>query len=163
MAQRVKHLPAIPETRVQSLGREDPLEKEMATHSSTLAWKIPWTEKAGKLQSMGSQRVGHNWANSLRFLSEQCKEIEENDRMGKTRKLFKKIVNTKWTFNAKMGMVQDLTEAEYLMKRWQEYTEELYKKGLNDSDNHDGVVIHLEPDPGVWNQEGRRKHHYEQS
>ena len=78
------------------------------------------------------------------FLSDQCKEIEENDRMGKTRKLFKKIVNTKWTFNAKMGMVQDLTEAEYLMKRWQEYTEELYKKGLNDSDNHDDVVIHLE-------------------
>ena len=93
---------------------------------------------------MRLQRVGHNWANSLRFLSEQCKEIEENDRMGKTRKLFKKIVNTKWTFNAKMGMVQDLTEAEYLMKRWQEYTEELYKKGLNDSDNHDDVVIHLE-------------------
>ena len=56
----VKHLPAIRETQVQSLGREDPLEKEMATHSSTLAWKIPWTEEAGGLQSMGSQRVRHN-------------------------------------------------------------------------------------------------------
>ena len=49
------------ETRVQSLGREDPLEKEMATHSSILAWRIPWTEEPGWLQSMGSKRVGHNW------------------------------------------------------------------------------------------------------
>ena len=60
MAQRVKHLPAMQETWVRSLGQEDPLEKEMATHSSTLAWKIPWTEKPGRLQSMGSQRVGHD-------------------------------------------------------------------------------------------------------
>ena len=60
MAQTVKRLPAMWETRVLSLGREDPLEKEMATHSSTLAWKIPWTEEPGRLQSMGSQRVGHN-------------------------------------------------------------------------------------------------------
>ena len=60
VAQMVKHLPAIRETQVQSLGREDPLEKEMATHSSTLAWKIPWTEESGGLQSMRSQRVGHN-------------------------------------------------------------------------------------------------------
>ena len=56
----VKRLPAVQETQVQSLGREDPLEKEMATHSSTLAWKIPWMEELGRLQSMGSQRVGHN-------------------------------------------------------------------------------------------------------
>ena len=60
MAQRVKRLPAMQETRVRSLGREDPLEKEMATHSSTLAWEIPWTEKPGGLQSMGLQRVGHD-------------------------------------------------------------------------------------------------------
>ena len=60
VAQVIKHLPAMQETWVQSLGREDPLEKEMATHSSTLAWKIPWTEEPGRLQSMGSQRVGHN-------------------------------------------------------------------------------------------------------
>ena len=60
VAQRVKHLPAMQETWVQSLGQEDPLEKEMANHSSTLAWKIPWTEKPGRLQSMGSQRVGHD-------------------------------------------------------------------------------------------------------
>ena len=56
----IKHLPAMQETQIQSLGSEDPLEKEMATHSSTLAWKIPWTEEPGKLQSMGSQRVGHD-------------------------------------------------------------------------------------------------------
>ena len=60
MAQRVKHLPAMQETRVQSLGKEDPLEKEMATHSSILAWKIPWMEEPGRLQSMGSQGVGHD-------------------------------------------------------------------------------------------------------
>ena len=62
MAQTVKRLPTMQETRVQSLGQEDPLEKEMATHFSTLAWKIPWTEEPGRLQSIGSQRVGHNWA-----------------------------------------------------------------------------------------------------
>ena len=56
----VKRLPAMPETQVRSLGWEDPLEKEMATHSSTLAWKIPWTEKPGRLQSMGLQRVRHD-------------------------------------------------------------------------------------------------------
>ena len=64
----VKHLSTMWETRVQSLGREDLLEKEMATHSSILAWKIPWAEKPGRLQSMGSQRVGHDWATSLSLL-----------------------------------------------------------------------------------------------
>ena len=70
VAQRVKCLPAMRETWVQSLGREDPLEKEMATHSSTLAWKIPWTEEPCKLQSIESQRVGHDWATSLHFFTE---------------------------------------------------------------------------------------------
>ena len=56
----VKRLPAVREARARSLGREDPLEKETVTHSSTLAWKIPWTEEPGRLQSMGSQRVGHD-------------------------------------------------------------------------------------------------------
>ena len=65
VAQTVKHLPPMQETRVQSLGREDLLEKEMATHSRTLAWKIPWMEEPGRLQSMGSQRVGHDWATLL--------------------------------------------------------------------------------------------------
>ena len=85
------------------------------------------------------------------FLSDQCKEIEENNRMGKTRDLFKKTGDTKGTFHAKTGTIRDkngkdLTEAEDIKKRWQEYTEELYKKDLNDLDNHDCVVTHLEPD-----------------
>ena len=87
------------------------------------------------------------------FLSDQCKETEENNRMGKTRYLFKNITDTKGTFHAKMGSIKDrngrdLTEAEDIKKRWQEYTEELYKKDLHDPDNHDGVITHthLEPD-----------------
>ena len=73
MAQVVKHLPAMQKTWVRSLGREDPLEKEMATHSSTLAWKIPWTEEPGGLQSTGLQRVGHNWATSLSLQAKNSK------------------------------------------------------------------------------------------
>ena len=85
------------------------------------------------------------------FLSDQCKEIEENNRMGKTRDLFNKIRDTKGTFHAKMGSIKDrnctdLTKAEDIKKRWQEYTEELYKKDLHDPDNHDGVITDLEPD-----------------
>ena len=84
------------------------------------------------------------------FLRYQCREIEEKNRMGKTRDLFKKIRDTKGTFHAKMGSIKDrngmdLTE-EDIKKRWQEYTEELYKKDLNDPNNHDGVITHLEPD-----------------
>ena len=79
------------------------------------------------------------------FLGDHCKEIEENNRMGKTRDLFKKIRDGKRTFHAKMGSIKDrnsmdLKEAEDIKKRWQEYTEELYKKDLNDPDNHDGVI-----------------------
>ena len=70
VAQRIKRLPIMRETQVQSLGQEDPLEKEMATHCSTLAWKIPWTEELGRLQSMGLQRVRHNWTTSLHFNTE---------------------------------------------------------------------------------------------
>ena len=85
------------------------------------------------------------------LLSDQCKEIEGNNRMGKTRDLFKKIRDTKGIFHAKMGSItdrngMDLTEAEDIKKRWQEYTEELYKKDLHEQDNHDGVITHLEPD-----------------
>ena len=85
------------------------------------------------------------------FLSDQCKEREENNRMGQTRDLFKKIRDTEGTSHAKMGSIKDrngmdLTEAEDIKKRWQEYTEELYKKDLDDPENHDGVITHLEPD-----------------
>ena len=85
------------------------------------------------------------------FLGDQCKEIEENNRMGKTRDLFKKIRDTTGKFNAKMGTIKDrnamdLTAAEDIKKRWQEYTEELYKKDLHDPDNHNGMITHLESD-----------------
>ena len=85
------------------------------------------------------------------FLSDQCKEREENNRMGNTRDLFKKTRDTKRTFHAKMGSIKDRnhvdpTEAEDIKKRWQEYTKEQYKKDLHYPDNHDGVITHLEPD-----------------
>ena len=96
----------------------------------------------------GFQRIARYNKASLR---NQCKEIEENNSMGKARDLFKKIRDTKGTFHAKMGSIKDrngmdLTEAEDIKKRWQEYTEELYKKDLHDQDNHDGVITHLQAD-----------------
>ena len=94
------------------------------------------------------QRIARRYKKA--FLSDQCKEIEENNRKGNTRDLFKKIRDTKGTIYAKMGTIKDkngmdLTEAEDI-KRWQEYTEELYTKDLHDPDNHNGVITHLEPD-----------------
>ena len=87
------------------------------------------------------------------FLSDQCKEIDENNRMGKTRDLFKKIRDTKGSFHAKMGSINErnymeLTEVKVIKKRYQEYTE-LYKKDLHDPHSHDGVITHLEPES--WN------------
>ena len=94
------------------------------------------------------QRIARR--NKKAFLTEHCKETDENNRMGKARNLIKKIGDTKGTFHAETGTIKDrngknLTEAEDIKKRWQEYTEELYKKGLNDPDNHKSMVIHLEP------------------
>ena len=101
--------------------------------------------------SAESQRIARRYKKA--FLSNQCKEIEENNTMGKTRDLFKKIRDTKGTFHAKRSTIKDrngrdLTEAENIKKRRQEYTEELYKKDLHDADNHDGMITHthLEPD-----------------
>ena len=93
------------------------------------------------------------WRDKKAFLNEQCREIEDNNRMETTRDLFKKIRNIKGTFHAKMDTIKDrngmdLTETEDIMKSWQEYTEELYKK--DDPDNHDGVITHLEPDILEW-------------
>ena len=107
-------------------------EKERYTHLNAEFQRIARTDKKA-------------------FLGDQCKEIEENNRMGKTRDLFKKIRDTKGTFHAKIGSIKDrsgmdLTEAEVIKKRWHEYTEELYKKDLHDPDNHNGVITHLEPD-----------------
>ena len=95
------------------------------------------------------QRIAKKYKKA--FLSDQCEEIEETNRMGKTRDLFKKIRDTKGIFHAKMGSIKDrnhmdLTEAEDIKKRWQEYTKELYKKELHDPDNHNGVITDLEPD-----------------
>ena len=95
------------------------------------------------------QRIARKYKKA--FFSDQGKEIEENNRIGKIRDLFKKIRDAKGTFRGKMGSIRDrsgmkLTEAEDIKKRWQEYTEELYKKDGHDPDNHDGVITHLEPD-----------------
>ena len=97
----------------------------------------------------GFQRIARR--DKKAFLSDQYKETEENNRMGKTRDLFKKIRDTKGTFHAKIGSIKDrngmdLTEAEDIKKSWQEYTEELYRKDLHDPHNHDGIVTHLMPD-----------------
>ena len=99
-----------------------------------------------------SQRIARRVKKA--FLSDQCKEIEERNIMGKTRDVLKKIRDTRGTFHAKRGTIKDkngmdLTETEDIKKRWQEYTE-LYKKDLNDPDNHDGVITHLEPDILEW-------------
>ena len=95
------------------------------------------------------QRIARRYKKA--FLTDQCKETEENNGMGKTRDLVKKIRDTKGTFHAKMGLIKDrngkdLTEAEDIKKSWQEYTEELYKKDLHDPDNHDGVITNLKPE-----------------
>ena len=105
-------------------------EKERYTHLNAEFQRIARRDKKG-------------------FLSDQCKEIEENNGMGKTRDLFKKTGDTKGKYHAKMGSIKDrnsmdLTEAEDIKKRWQEYTKELYKKDLHDPDNHDGVITHLD-------------------
>jgi len=118
----------IAEKRREAKGKE---EKERYTHLNAEFQRIARRDKKA-------------------FLNDQRKEIEENNRMGKTRDLFKKTGDIKGTFHAEMGTIKDrnskdLTEAEDIKKRWQEYTE-LYKKGLNDHDNHSGVVTHLKPD-----------------
>ena len=98
------------------------------------------------------QRIGRR--DKKHFLGDQCKEIEENNRMGKARDLFKKIRDTKGTFHAKVGTIKDrngmdLTEAEDIKKRWQEYTEELYKKDLHDPDNHNSMISPRARYPGM--------------
>ena len=120
---------------------------------------IQTTEKRREVKGKGEkERYTHLNAEFQRiargdkkaFLSDQWKEIDENNRMRKTRDLVKKIRDTKGTFHAKMGSIKDrngmdLTEAEAIRKRWQEYTEELYKKDFHDPDNHNGVITQLEP------------------
>ena len=108
-------------------------------------------EKERYIHYLNAEFQGIARRNNKAFLSDQCKEIHENNRMGKTRDVFKKTRDIKETFHAKMGSVKDrngtdLIEAEDIKKRWQEYTEELYKKDFHDPDNRNGVITHLEPD-----------------
>ena len=116
----------------------------------TNSWEKKRSERERYIQLSASfQRITSG--DEKAFLGEQRDEIEENSRMGKTRDLLKKIRDTKGTFHAKMGTIKvrnyrDLTEIEEIEKRWQEYTEELYRKDLHDPDNHDGVITHLQPD-----------------
>ena len=115
---------------------------------------LQWKKSSKRLNNLPDvrllfQRIARR--DKKAFLSDQCKEIEENKRMGKTRELFRKIRDTKGIFHGKMGSIKDrngmdLTEAEDIIKRWQEYAEELYKKDLCDPDNHDGVITHLQLD-----------------
>ena len=141
--------PGSPALQADALSSEPPKIKERYTHLNAEFQRIPKRDKKA-------------------FLSDQWKEIEENNRMGKIRDLFKKIRDTKGTFHAKVGTIKDkndmdLTEAEDF-KKWQEYTEELYKKDLHDPDNHDGVITHLEPDILECEVKvGLRKHLYKQS
>src|SRR5574341_1437865 len=107
--------------------------------------------RKGKIYPLNAEFQRITRRDKKAFHSDQCKEIEENNRMGKTRDLFKKIRDNKGTFHAKMGSIKDrngmdLKEAEDIKKTWQEYTEELYKKDLHNPDNHDGVITDLEPD-----------------
>ena len=159
--------------------QDHPQEKEMQK-SKTAVWgsltnscekkRSKKQRRKGKIYHLNAelQRIARR--DKKAFLSDQCKDIEENNRMRKTRDLFKKIRDTKATFHAKMGSIKDrngvdLTEAEDIKKRWQEYTE-LYKKDLHNPDNHDGVIKWHSPrarHPGMWSQVGLRKHHDEQS
>ena len=128
--------------------------KKLSEEALQIVMKRRKTKSKGKKErythlNAESQRIARR--DKKAFLTDQCKEIEENNRRGKTRDLLKKIRDTKRTFHAKMVTIKDrsgtdLTEAEDIKKRWQEYTEELYKKDLHDPDNHDGVITHLEPD-----------------
>jgi len=107
--------------------------------------------RKGKIYPFEYRVPKNSWRDKKAFFSDQCKEIEENNRIGKSKDFFKKIRDTKGIFHAKMGIIKDrngmdLTEAEDIRKRWQEYRKELYKEDLHDTDNNDGVITHLEPD-----------------
>ena len=146
----------VQETGIQTILMEKKCKKAkwLSEEASQIAVKRREAKSKGEKQiykhlNAEFQRIARR--DKKAFLSDECKEIEENNRMGKTRDLFKKIRDTKGTFHAKMGSIKyrnvmDLTEAEDIKKRWQEYTEELYKKYLQNQDNHNGVITDLETD-----------------
>ena len=146
----------VQETGIKTIPKKKKCKKVKWLSEETLQIAVKRREVKGQGENerynhlnAGFQRIARR--DKKAFLSDHCKEIEENNRMGKTRHLFKKIRDTKGTLHAKTGTIKDrngmdLTEAEDIKKRWQEYTEELYKKDLHNPDNHHGVITHLEPD-----------------
>ena len=146
----------VQETVIKTIPKEKKCKKakqlsEEALQIAVKRRKVKGKGEKGRYSHLNAefQRIARRDKKAL--LSDQCKEIEESNTMGKTRDLFKKMRDTKGTFHAKMGSIKDrnhmdLTEAEDIKKRWQEYTEELYKKEFHDPDNHNGVITHLEPD-----------------
>ena len=133
----------VQETGIKTIPMEKKCKKAKWLSEEALQIAVKRREAKSKGEKERESRVPKN--SKKAFLSDQCKEIEENNRMGKTRDLFKKIRDTKGTFHAKMSSIKDrngmdLTEAEDIKNGWQEYTEELYKKDLHDQDNHDGVI-----------------------
>jgi len=146
----------VQETGIKTIPMEKKCKKAKCLSEEALQIVVERREAEGKGEEERDTRLNAEFQRIARrdnkaFLSDQYKEIEENNRMGKTRDLFKKIRATKGTFHAKMGSIKDrngmdLTEAEDIKKRWQEHTEELYKKDLHDPDNHNSVITHLEPD-----------------
>ena len=140
--------------RIKTIPMEKKCKKAKSLSGEALQIAVKRREVKGKGEKERYTQLNAEFQRIARrekkaFLSDQCKEIEENNRMGKTKGLFKKIRDTKGTFHAKMGSIKDrngmdLTEAEDIKKRWQEYTGELYKKDLHDPDNHNAVITHLE-------------------
>jgi len=143
----------VQETGIKTIPKKKKYKKAKWLSEEALQIAVKIREAKSKGEKEGYTQLNAEFQKIARrdkkaFLSVQCKEIEENNRMGKTRDLFKKIRDTKGTFHAKMGTIKDrncmdLTEAEDIKKRWQEYTEELYKKDLHNPDNHDDIITHL--------------------
>ena len=146
----------VQETVIKTIPKKKKCKKAKWLSEEVLKIAMKRREAKGKGETERYSHLNAEFQRTARrdkkaFLSDHSKEIEENSRMGKTRDLFKKIRGTKGTFHAKIGSIKDrngmdLTKAEGVKKRWQEYTEELYKKDLNDPDNHNGIITHLEPD-----------------
>ena len=149
----------VSETKIKNIPKKKKCKKAKWLSEETLEIAVKRREVISKGEKERYKHLNAEFQRISRrhkkaFLSEQCKEIQENNRMGKTRDLFKKIRDTKGTLHAKMGSIQhrngrDLAE-EDIKKRWQEHTA-LYKKDLHEPDNHDGVITHLEPD--IWKYE----------
>ena len=146
----------VQETVIKTIPKKKKCKKAKWLSEEVLKIAMKRREAKGKGETERYSHLNAEFQRTARrdkkaFLSDHSKETEENSRMGKTRDLFKKIRDTKGTFHTKMGSIKDrngmdLTKAEGVKKRWQEYTEELYKKDLNDPDNHNGIITHLEPD-----------------